>query len=459
MKTEVYDPICPTRLGLPLESLRIFLSVASETDREGIYRLRHEVYARELGQHAASPAGRLRDALDDWNIYLVARIGGQIAGFISLTPPPSVQEGSAERRLGARLSTSAVATAPDHSSGFHYSIDKYVSRDALPFRFDDGLYEIRLLTVVKPHRGREVATLLMYAAFRWVEAHGGTRIVAIGRREVVDMYLRSGLEPLGMSVQSGAVTYDLLQGATTALRERMKDFVGLLERLENKMIWQLSFPFRRPANCFHGGAFFEAVGSRFDTLERSGAIINADVLDAWFPPSPKVMAALQEYLPWLLRTSPPTVCEGLIETIAQTRGVARENVLPGAGSSDLIFRALRHWVGPDSHALILDPTYGEYAHVLERVIGCTVDRLTLSRRENFAVDLRRLEAALGDNYDLVVLVNPNSPTGRHVPRAELEQVLRRAPARTRLWVDETYVEYTSNERGSPGRSTAVPPES
>ena len=134
------------------------------------------------------------------------------------------------------------------------------------------------------------------------------------------------------------------------------------------------------------------------------------------------MAALQEYLPWLLRTSPPTACEGLIETIAQTRGVARENVLPGAGSSDLIFRALRHWVGPDSHALILDPTYGEYAHVLERVIGCTVDRLTLSRRENYAVDLRRLEAALGDNYDLVVLVNPNSPTGRHVPRAELEPV-------------------------------------
>src|SRR5438552_2498095 len=250
MKTEVYAPICPTRLSLPPESLRIFLSVATETDREVIYRLRHEVYARELGQHAASPAGQLRDALDDWNIYLVARIGGQIAGFISLTPPPSVQEGSAELQFGARLCTSAVATASDHSSGFHYSIDKYVSRDALPFRFDDGLYEIRLLTVVKPHRGREVATLLMYAAFRWVEAHGGTRIVAIGRREVVDMYVRSGLKPVGMSVQAGAVTYDVLQATTEALRERMKNFGGLLERLETKTAWHLNFPFRQPATCF-----------------------------------------------------------------------------------------------------------------------------------------------------------------------------------------------------------------
>jgi histidinol-phosphate/aromatic aminotransferase/cobyric acid decarboxylase-like protein len=85
------------------------------------------------------------------------------------------------------------------------------------------------------------------------------------------------------------------------------------------------------------------------------------VLDAWFPPSPKVLAALTDYLPWLLRTSPPTGCEGLIETIAEVRGIRRENILPGAGSSDLIFRALRQWITPTSHALILDPTYSEYA--------------------------------------------------------------------------------------------------
>jgi hypothetical protein len=39
------------------------------------------------------------------------------------------------------------------------------------------------------------------------------------------------------------------------------------------------------APCFHGGAFFEAIGDRFDRLERRHDIINADVLDAWFPPA------------------------------------------------------------------------------------------------------------------------------------------------------------------------------
>jgi histidinol-phosphate/aromatic aminotransferase/cobyric acid decarboxylase-like protein/GNAT superfamily N-acetyltransferase len=392
---------------------RFTLALASEPDRQVIYRVRHEVYARELGQHRLSASGRLLDPLDDYNVYLVAKVGGEIAGFISVTPP----------------------SAPA------YSIDKYFKREQLPFAIDDKLYEVRLLTVLKPHRGRELATLLMYAAFRWVEAHGGRRLVAIGRREVVDLYLRVGLEAVGLSIQSGAVTFDLLHAATDKLRGHLQHFSGVLVRLEERTDWQLNFPFRKPAACFHGGAFFAAVGEKFDSLQRTETIINADVLDAWFPPAPGVLAALHEHLPWLLRTSPPTGCEGLVETIAGARGVAPENILPGAGSSDLIFRVMRHWLTPASNALILDPTYGEYAHVLEQVIGSTVDRLALGRANNYAVDLARLEAAFADDYDLVVLVNPNSPTGQHIPRAELKRILGRAPLRTRVWMDETYVEY------------------
>jgi histidinol-phosphate/aromatic aminotransferase/cobyric acid decarboxylase-like protein len=398
---------------------RIVLRLADERDRQQIYRLRHEIYARELGQHSLNATGCLRDALDDWNYYIAARLWGNLAGFVSLTPPnrPS------------------------------YSIDKYVARSALPFPVDDRLFEVRLLTVLKPCRHTELAALLMYAAFRWVEAHGGTRVMAIGRREVVEMYQRSGLEPVGITIQSGAVTFDLMQATVPDLRQALERFGALLERLEVKTDWKLSFPFRKPGACFHGGQFFEAVGPRFDSLERSESVVNADVLDAWFAPSPKVLGALQEHLPWLLRTSPPTNSEGLVEAIARVRGIQPENILVGAGSSDLIFRALRHWVQPGSHALILDPTYGEYAHVLERVIGCTVDRLELLRTNEYDLDLGKLSAALKDDYDLVVLVNPNSPTGRHVPRSELEEVLRRAPLSTRIWVDETYVEYAG-----PGQS-------
>src|SRR5205085_11979632 len=120
-------------------------------------------------------------------------------------------------------------------------------------------------------------------------------------------------------------------------------------------------------------------------------IINADVLDAWFPPAPGVMDSINAHLPWLLQTSAPADCEGLVSAIGRARGVPSRNVLPGAGSSDLIFRALLHWLTPESRALILDPTYGEYAHVLERVIGCQVSWLTLERTNGYEVDLDQLQ--------------------------------------------------------------------
>jgi histidinol-phosphate/aromatic aminotransferase/cobyric acid decarboxylase-like protein/ribosomal protein S18 acetylase RimI-like enzyme len=397
-------------------SERIAVSVAADADRARIYQTRYEVYGRELGQHPRNRWGELRDGLDDSNIYLAAKVGRELVGFISITPP----------------------------SAGRYSIDKYFARKFLPFACDDQLYEVRLLTVLPACRGREVAALLMYAALRWIESHGGTRIVAIGREQLLDFYERCGLMRTGLKAQCGAVNFELLHAEVSGVRRRAERLTSVLARIERAVDWHFHFPFRKPASCFHGGAFFAAIGEKFDRLERHREVINADVLDAWFPPSPRVLRAVAEHLPWLLRTSPPTSCEGLIATIAQVRGVRPDNVLPGGGSSDLIFRAFREWLTSASRALILDPTYGEYAHVLERVIGCRVDRLRLSREHNFEVNLEELEQRIATGYDLVVLVNPNSPTGRHVDRAALESTLARVPARTRVWVDETYGEYAGS---------------
>jgi histidinol-phosphate/aromatic aminotransferase/cobyric acid decarboxylase-like protein len=57
------------------------------------------------------------------------------------------------------------------------------------------------------------------------------------------------------------------------------------------------------------------------------------------------------------------------------------------------------------------------------------------------VECEQLAGALQRRYDWVVLVNPNSPTGQHVPKARLQEVLSAAPGATRFWIDETYIEY------------------
>jgi hypothetical protein len=48
----------------------------------------------------------------------------------------------------------------------------------------------------------------MYAALRWIEEEGGREVVAIGRREVLDLYRKAGLKPLGWETRSGAVRFE-----------------------------------------------------------------------------------------------------------------------------------------------------------------------------------------------------------------------------------------------------------
>ncbi len=397
----------------------IEISIASNIDRDQIYHLRHEVFGSELKQHSENESGYLRDKLDDFNTYITAKINDEIVGFISITPP--------DKNL--------------------YSIDKYFDRITLPFKVDDGLYEMRILTVVKAHRGKPIALALMWAAFRWIQSNGGSGIMAIGRVEVLDMYTKLGFKAMNKVVQSGKVKFELLYGNVNTLNTFIENnYKQLFLKLEKQCSWNLDITFFKPTDCYHGGAFFDAIGNEFDDLSKRKKIINADVLDAWFDPSPKILKVFESNFSWLSKTSPPSNCEGMAKSIAKKRGVKVENILPGAGSSDLIFMAFREWLTSASRVLILDPAYGEYAHVLENIIGCKVDRFELVKENNYVVDTDALIVKSKNRYDLIVLINPNSPTGQHISRTKLETVLKRFPITTRVWIDETYIEYAGKNQ-------------
>src|ERR1700690_1209746 len=104
---------------------RARISIAYDSDRDSIYALRHEVYAEELHQHPTTHKCMLSDSVDAFNEYIMVKIDARLVGFVSITPP-----------------------------GFgRYSIDKYLARENVGLSFDEGLYEIRILTVARPHRG------------------------------------------------------------------------------------------------------------------------------------------------------------------------------------------------------------------------------------------------------------------------------------------------------------------
>jgi len=397
----------------------IEISLATKIDRNKIYKLRHAIYVSELRQHQPNEALILQDDLDFFNLYFVAKIDGEIVGFISVTPPDKNK----------------------------YSIDKYFTRNEMPFMVDAATFEMRILTVLKEQRGKPIALALMWAAFRWIQSLGGVNIVAIGRFEVLDLYLKLGFTATKKEVNVGSVKFTLIHGRVEELNTFLeKNFKNLFINVKQRCEWKLPIDFFKPAKCYHGGEFFDAIGVEFDNLNRRSNIINADVLDAWFDPAPQIISELKKHFRWICKTSPPTDCTGMSNGIAKARGLKPCNVLPGSGSSDLIFLAFREWLLTESRVLILDPTYGEYIHVLKNVIGCHVDRINLLRTNNYTLNLEEFEKIAENNYDLIVIVNPNSPTGQHLPANKLQNTLSRIPTRTRIWIDETYIEYCGKDQ-------------
>ena len=319
-----------------------------------------------------------------------------------------------------------------------YSLDKYVERSELPFVFDDGLFEVRILTVDRAYRGTPLAALLMHAALRWVEDHGGTRIVIIGRAEVAGLYERVGMVRLGRQVHSGAVTYELMTATVEEIHERTARFARLQRRLGSHVVWSLTIPFERPLGAFHGGASHHALGPDPSAAKRA-AIIAADVLDAWFPPAPEVLATLQDDVAWMAATSPPADAVVLRAAIARQLGVDDLSIAAGAGLSDLIFRSLPLWLAADSSVLVVEPQYGEYRHVLEHLVACRVDSLKVDS-SGMPTDVLMASVRSGA-YDMVVLVDPNNPMGYRLDPATLRELISAVAPATRLWIDRTYAPF------------------
>lgn len=186
------------------------------------------------------------------------------------------------------------------------------------------------------------------------------------------------------------------------------------------------------ASAAHGKGFFDALKNK---------AVCCDVLDAWFDPSPKAIDAFAR-TGLAMRSSPDLVGDPLKQSISKARSIPIECLTLGAGSSEIIHRVVPKLCGTGP-AILLDPTYSEYAHVLQQA-GCPIKRFPLSPLDGFQINLNAL-IEVSSGASLVVLVNPNNPTGRALTREQLLTLRASLSPTTTLWVDEAYVDYCPHD--------------
>ncbi|WP_295580593.1 histidinol-phosphate transaminase [uncultured Oscillibacter sp.] len=138
---------------------------------------------------------------------------------------------------------------------------------------------------------------------------------------------------------------------------------------------------------------------------------------------------------------PDPLCRELCAALAEREGVPAEWILCGNGAADLIFRAVLA-LRP-RRALITAPAFGEYAAAL-RCAGCETVRYALHPAEDFRIRPDILEA-ITPGTELVILCEPNNPTGVTTPRPLLLRILERCrETGARLLADECFGDFLAD---------------
>lgn len=137
----------------------------------------------------------------------------------------------------------------------------------------------------------------------------------------------------------------------------------------------------------------------------------------------------------------------LREKIAEKNNLNIENIIVGNGATEIIFLFMK--ILSPKKVLIVSPTFGEYERAIKAATlandSLEINYFELKEAENFVLNVKNLETELENNYDLLILCNPNNPTGQFLKLKKLEEILKICEQKnTKLFVDEAFVEFVED---------------
>jgi histidinol-phosphate aminotransferase len=132
--------------------------------------------------------------------------------------------------------------------------------------------------------------------------------------------------------------------------------------------------------------------------------------------------------------------DALLQSLATLYGVRREQLFVGRGSDEAIDLLVRAFCRAGQDAILIQPpTFGMYA-VSARIQNAAVIEVALAT--DFSLDVQALLAAVTPAVKLVFLCTPNNPSGKSIPRADIELLAKALAGKALLVVDEAYVEFS-----------------
>lgn len=185
----------------------------------------------------------------------------------------------------------------------------------------------------------------------------------------------------------------------------------------------------------HGANLFELskkLGIAVEDLKDFSSNVNP------LGPSPKAMDKLKNNLD-KVSVYPDPQYDDLLTALEKYTGVPRANILLGSGTTNLIsaYIGLCH----PENAIIFNPSYSEYERELKK-INANIISYDLKEEDDFKVNIDRLiDMIKSSGASLVIITNPNNPTGYAIENSEIERLLKVEGCS--FMIDETYIEFSN----------------
>ena len=162
-------------------------------------------------------------------------------------------------------------------------------------------------------------------------------------------------------------------------------------------------------------------------------LVKLNTNESPYGPSPRARAAIEDQNTNDLRLYPDPEGTALKEAIAKLHGLKPNQVFLGNGSDEVLAHVFAGLLKQSKPVHFPDITYSFYP-VYCKLFG--IDYKTMSLGEHFEINTDQYKVPNGG----IIFPNPNAPTGRSIPRSEIEALLSTNKDSV-LVIDEAYVDY------------------
>jgi histidinol-phosphate aminotransferase len=166
---------------------------------------------------------------------------------------------------------------------------------------------------------------------------------------------------------------------------------------------------------------------------KDGKYIKLNTNENPYGPSPLVLDAVKAAVDGSLRLYPDPGCSELIEAAAKRYGVKNDQVFAGNGSDEVLAFGFMALFDPGRTIIFPNITYSFYPVYASLF---RLDYATVPLNDDFGIETGKLVKSCGG----VVIANPNAPTGKALPLAEIRKIVEGNPDNAVI-IDEAYIDF------------------